>query len=183
VRKLQAELRRQERETRKQQKELERRLKEKAKLSVIEQARLEVEAHENALDVLLSVHKEQSAAIAWAEFASALPSHEPVRSGRHEFAAVLKHGVEELENGADRGNAAAEDARARDEREYQEVREDYERERAEWERMRALAKRVLSGEAALIRKPSPISRRSERSLTSGLPSISRCVVPSSSSAC
>jgi len=60
---------------------------------------------------------------------------------------VLKHGVAELENAVDSGSAAAEEARAHDEREYQTVRDEYERERVEWERMRALAKRVLSGEA------------------------------------
>ncbi len=147
VRRLQAEQRRQEREARKRQKDLERRSKERAKLSALEQARLEVEAHENALEVLLSVQKEQSAPIEWAEFASALPPHEPVRPGRHEFAAVLIHGVGELENGAGSGSAAAEEARARDEREYLTMRDEYERERAEWERMRALANRVLSGEA------------------------------------
>jgi len=65
IRRLQAEQRRQEREIRKRQKDLEWRSKESAKLSASEQARLAVEAHENALDVLLSVHKEQSAAIDW----------------------------------------------------------------------------------------------------------------------
>ena len=62
-RRLQAEQRRQERDAQKRQKDFERRLKERAKLSVLEQARLEVEAHENALEVLLSVHKEQSAPV------------------------------------------------------------------------------------------------------------------------
>lgn len=140
IRRREAEERRQERETRKRHKELERRIKERAKLSELEQARLDVEAHENALEVLLSVHKEQSAAIEWVKFASALPPHEPRRSGRHEFAAELK-------NLAKSGNADAEAARALDEREYQVVRDGYERELAESERLRALAKRVLAGEA------------------------------------
>ena len=39
--------------------ELQRRAKEQAKLSALEQARLEVETYENRIDVLLSVHKEQ----------------------------------------------------------------------------------------------------------------------------
>lgn len=147
IRRREAETRRSERETRKRHRELERRIKERAKLSALEQARLDVEAHENALEVLLSVHKEQSAPIEWAKFATALPPHRPVRSGRHEFAAVLSHGVAELKNTTESGNAAAEQARALDEREYQAGRENYESELAEWERMRALAKRVLSGEA------------------------------------
>jgi hypothetical protein len=147
IRRREAEARRSERETRKRHRELERRIKERAKLSALEQARLDVEAHENALEVLLSVHKEQSAPIEWAKFATALPPHPPGRSGRHEFAAVLRHGVADLKNAAKSGNAAAEQARMQDEREYQAGRESYESEVAECERMRALATRVLSGEA------------------------------------
>ena len=147
VRRLQAEGRRQEREVRKRQKDLERRLKEQAKLSVLEQARLEVEAHENALEVLLSVHMEQSSPIEWARFAAALAPHEPLRPGRHEFAAVLKHGIASLEKAANSGSTGAEDARLLDEREQQTAQEDYAKRLAEWQRMRALAKRVLAGES------------------------------------
>jgi len=147
IRRREAEQRRGERDARKRSKDLERRIKENAKLSALEQARLEVEAHENALEVLLSVHKEQSAPIAWAAFASALPPHEPLRAGRHEFAAELKHGAAALENAPESGSAAAEQARRFDEREQQTAQEDYARKLAEWERMRSLARRVLSGEA------------------------------------
>ena len=147
IRRREAEQRRGEREARKRHKHLERRIKERAKLSALEQARLEVEAHENELEVLLSVHKEQSAPIEWARFASALPPHEPLRPGRNEFAAALKHGVASLANAAESGSAAVEAARAIDEREQQTAREDYARKLDEWERMRALAKRVLSGES------------------------------------
>src|SRR5437773_6805419 len=97
--------RRLEREEKKRQKELERRLKEQAKLSALEQARLEVEAHENELEVLLSIHKERSAAVDWRALASGLPPHNPARLARHELAALAKQtGVEE--------------AREVDEREY-----------------------------------------------------------------
>lgn len=147
IRRREAEVRRSERETRKRHKELERRIKERAKLSALEQARLDVEAHENALEVLLSVHKEQSAPIEWAKFATGLPPHPPVRLGRHEFAAVLRHGIAELEKAAEIGNAAAEQARVLDEREYQAAIESYDSELAEWERMRGLAKRVLAGDS------------------------------------
>jgi len=147
IRKREADARRSERDARKRHRELERRNKERAKLSALQQAQLDVEAHENSLEVLLSVHKEQSAPVEWAKFAAALPPHQPFRTGRHEFAAVLKHGVAELENAAEGGNADAEQARVLDEREYQARRESYERDLAEWEQMRALAKRVLSGEA------------------------------------
>ena len=58
IRSRDAEARRSEREARKRHRELERRIKERAKLSALQQAQLDVEAHENALEVLLSVHKE-----------------------------------------------------------------------------------------------------------------------------
>jgi hypothetical protein len=106
LRRLDVAQRRGEREARRRQKELERRVKEQAKLSALEQARLEVEGHENQLEVLLSIHKERSAAVDWHALASGLPPHEPARLARHELAALAKQtGVEE--------------AREVDEREYQ----------------------------------------------------------------
>jgi hypothetical protein len=57
---VQAAERRLVRDSQKRHRELERRAKEQAKLSGIEQARLEVEKFENQLDGLLSIHKEQS---------------------------------------------------------------------------------------------------------------------------
>jgi hypothetical protein len=131
--KLDAAQRRGEREAKRRQKELQRRLKEQAKLSALEQARLEVEAHENELEVLLSIHKERSAAVDWRALASGLPPHEPARLARHELAALAKQtGVEE--------------AREVDELEYQTARARYETQFAEWEKMHSLARRVLAGE-------------------------------------
>ena len=147
IRRREAEERRNERETRKRHKDLERRIKERTKLSALEQARLEVEAHENALEVLLSVHKEQSAPIEWVKFATALPPHEPLSVGRHEFGAMLKRSMAPLETVAESGSEAAEQARRLDEQEQQTAHEDYTRKLAEWERMRTLAKRVMSGES------------------------------------
>ena len=128
------------------QKDLERQLKERAKLSALEQARLEVEAHKNALEVLLSVHKDRSAPVEWARFACSLPPHEPPTPGRHEFAAVLKNDVTSPENAAGSESAEVEAARVLDEREQQTAREDYAKRLAEWQHMHALANGVLSGE-------------------------------------
>jgi hypothetical protein len=133
LRKLDAAQRRGERESKRHQKELERRLKEQAKLSALEQARLQVEAHENELEVLLSVHKERSAAVDWRALASGLLPHDPARLARHELAALGKQsGVEE--------------AREIDEGEYQTAHTRYEREFAQWAKMQSLARRVLAGE-------------------------------------
>jgi len=72
IRAQQAAERRQQREAQKRQRELERRTKEQAKLSALEQARLEVETHENYLEVLLSVHKEQGETWDWLAIAATL---------------------------------------------------------------------------------------------------------------
>ena len=77
LRAYEAAQRRQQRDAQKRQRELERQNKEQAKLSAIEQARLEVETYENRLEVLLSVHKEQGEIWEWIAicsfFASTLP--------------------------------------------------------------------------------------------------------------
>ena len=133
LRRLEVAQRRGEREAKRRQKELDRRLKEQTKLSTLEQARLEVEAHQNELEVLLSVHKERSAVVDWRALASGLPPHEPARLARHELVALAKQtGVEE--------------AREVDEREYQTTRAGHETEFAQWEKMHSLARRVLAGE-------------------------------------
>jgi hypothetical protein len=62
VRAMDAAQRRQQRESQKRQLELERRAKEQAKLSALEQARLEVETFDNQIDGLVSIYKEQSEA-------------------------------------------------------------------------------------------------------------------------
>jgi hypothetical protein len=65
--------RQREREAVKQQRELERREKDRAKLDAIEQARLKVEAFENRMELLLSIHKDCANAWDWAASAAALP--------------------------------------------------------------------------------------------------------------
>jgi len=130
---LDAAQRRDEREAKRRQTELERRLKEQAKLSALEQARVEVEAHKNELEVLLSVHKEQGAAVDWRVLACALPPHEPARLARHELIALAKQADMQL-------------ARQIDEHEYEIARVAYESDLAEWKKTQSLARRVLAGE-------------------------------------
>lgn len=74
---MEAARKRDERASLRRQKELARLLKEQAKLSAQEQARLEVEAFENSLEVLLSIHKQASAKFDWMEPLCALPPHAP----------------------------------------------------------------------------------------------------------
>lgn len=69
--------RRAERDAIKQRRELERKAKENAKLSAIENARLEVATFENTIDVLLSIHKEASERFDWMALLSTLPPCPP----------------------------------------------------------------------------------------------------------
>jgi hypothetical protein len=147
IRRRAAEEKRAERQSRQRQQELERCLKEQARLSEQERARLEVEAYENALTVLLSIHKEQSAPMDWHSYAAALPSAEPAGSNRHEFAAMLKFGVSPCRNAEGKATAAAEVARVLDQRDLQTALIEHNTALAAWARMRALAKRVLAGDA------------------------------------
>jgi hypothetical protein len=71
-----AEQRREERAARKRQLDIQRMLKEQAKLSVLEQARLEVESFENTIEVLLSVHREANPRFDWMALVSSLSPHQ-----------------------------------------------------------------------------------------------------------
>lgn len=147
MRRMEAAGKRQQREALRRQNDLERRIKEQAKLTAIEQARLEVEAHENALEVLLSVHKQQSDPFDWKAFAFALPPHEPPRVARHETAALFRKAVAGAVPSIEGGKPTVEEARLLDDREHEEVIAEYQKDFADWERMRSLAARVLAGEA------------------------------------
>jgi hypothetical protein len=160
IRRFEAAQRRNEREAKRRQKELERRIKEQAKLSAFEQARLEVEAHENALEVLLSVHKEQSATVDWRALARALPPHKPLRLARHELAAFSKQALSQIFPSVSGGEARLEEARSLDEREHEAAWANYEREFAQWQKLNSLARRVLVGEArAYTQAVSDLSAR------------------------
>jgi len=135
LRAIQAAERRQQRDSQKRLRELERQAKGQAKLSAIEQARLEVETFESGLEVLLSVHKEQGEVWDWIEFATALPPHPPRNFSRHELKARQR---------AD--HQALAQASAQDEQEHQEALQAHAEEVAEGERMKAMARRILAGE-------------------------------------
>ena len=60
IRAIEATERRAQRDAQRRFRELQRQAKEHAKLSALEQARLEVETYDNRIEVLLSVHKEPS---------------------------------------------------------------------------------------------------------------------------
>ncbi len=142
--------RRQEREAQRRQRELERRAKEQAKLSAIEQARLEVETYENRLEVLLSVHRQQGEIWDWHAIVAALAPVCPQRLSNHEFrarqqSAILAVADLHPSQEEDR-DATVEQARLRDEEEFQTALQTYTEEKVEWEKMKSLARGILAGE-------------------------------------
>lgn len=147
--------RREERVAQKRRRELERLLKEHAKLNALQQARLEVETHENAIDVLLSVHKEQSPPLAWVKLSAALPPHKPPRLARHEIAAQLQdlrssiHPINSHEAPEQQARLIEEryrEARVLDDKEHETALAAYAQEVDECQNLRSLAQRVLAGE-------------------------------------
>ena len=145
IRAVQAAERRQQRDAQKRMRELERQAKEQAKLSEIEQARLEVETFENRLEMLLSVHKEQGEVWDWTAIAASLPPPSPQRNSRNELKAKQRVAVLPSQQ---REAAAVwvEQARLQDEGEFEKASADYSEQFAEWEKFKNLARRILSGE-------------------------------------
>ena len=135
--------RRQQRDAKKRQRELDRQSKEKAKLSALEQARLEVDTFENNLEVLLSVHKEQTDPADWMGILATLPPVPPRKHSHHELKMRKRLAVS---FGWQNSSAAIEQAQQQDEREYQEALQKHAIEHAEREKLYALARRVLAGD-------------------------------------
>jgi hypothetical protein len=118
-----------------------------AKLSALEKAKLEVEAFENSIEILLSAHKDQSEPMDWVKYAAALPPPEPANAGRHEFAASLAVICSQLDANASGADAGADGCRLLDQQETQAKRKECTRQITECQRMRDLARRVLAGQA------------------------------------
>lgn len=145
IRAMQAAERRQQRDAQKRSRELERQAKEQAKLSAIEQARLEVETFENQLEVLLSVHKEQGETWDWTAIAASLPPVCPQRNSRYEQRAKQRAAVLPAQQ-RETANVLIEQARLRDEEEFQQASQAYSEQMAEWEKLKSLGLRILAGE-------------------------------------
>lgn len=144
---MEAAQRRQQRDAQKRLRELERQAKEKAKLSTIEQARLEVERYENELEVLLSVHKEQGEVRDWLALAASLPPYPPRKFSLLELKARQHAELSSLrpspQHDPETDLATAQSA---DEQNFQETLGIFSKTKSEWERMKDLAPRILAGE-------------------------------------
>lgn len=142
---MQAAERRQQREEQKRQRELVRQTKEQAKLSAIEQARLEVSTYENRIEILRSVHREQGQVWDWTGVAASLPPPIPQKHCYHELRARQRACLLAPERQASCESVIAE-ASLQDEQDYQQALQDHAAEIAEWDRLKALSRRILAGD-------------------------------------
>jgi hypothetical protein len=145
LRAIQAAERRRQREAQKRLRELERQAKEHAKLSAIEQARLEVETYENRVELLRSVHKEQGEAWDWPAVAASLPPPRPQKNSQHEQRANQRFAVLQPEK-KEAAQYMLEQARLQDEQDFQAAMQSYTEQMAEWEKLKSMARRILAGE-------------------------------------
>jgi hypothetical protein len=146
---FEAHLKSLEREALRRQKALERELKESAKLSALEQARLQVEQYQNQLDVLLTVHKDQSTPVDWLGLASCLCPHPPLFLPKHELASLLQVARQwdapmPLREGA--GSAFAAAGQRQDVHEHRLAQSAHVEDIEIWQQWRELARRVLNGD-------------------------------------
>lgn len=178
LRAMQAAERRREREAQKRLRELERQAKEQAKLSAIEQARLEVETHESRLDLLLSMHKEQGPTWDWSAVAATLLPHCPEKTSYHEFRAKQRAALLQPDQ-KDVSVPMLEQAKSLDEEAYQHSLTAYAGDKANWEKFRQLARRILAGEPQHTPKLSWNSARWQRFPSLARPSTSQSMIHTS----
>lgn len=142
---MEAAERRRQREARRHLRELNRQAKENAKLSAIEQARLEVETFDNQLEILLSVHKEQGENWDWTGIAASLPPPSPQNNSFHEQKAKQRLLVLPAKQ-KEASPALIAQARLQDEQEFARASQAYSGQMAEWEKLEQMARRILAGE-------------------------------------
>jgi hypothetical protein len=145
LRAMEAAERRRQRDAQRRMRESERKAKEQAKLSAIEQARLEVEVFDNRLDVLSTVHKEQGETWDWMAIAASLPPPRPTSYSRNEHRAKQRVAVLPADQ-SQSSTYLIEQARVQDREEHQKAIEAYSQHMVEWEKLKNMARRILAGE-------------------------------------
>lgn len=161
---LEAVLRRESRAALRRQKELQRQQRELAKASELDQARLAVEAYENDVEVLLSVHKECAPNRDWDQMAAALEPFPPQKSRRREFEARQRASIAPQSQNESAQGALVE-AMDADEAQHAAELSEYREFVNEQRRLAQLAKRVLRGDldawSEAIRDLDPFSEISQ----------------------
>jgi len=158
VRSINSAMRQMEREAQRRQRELERQLKQARKEEEKAHAALEVEAFENRISLLTSVHAECSQPIEWQAMADAQPPVEPSRSDSKERKAqhlldtfapsVWDKVMKQQDKKLARLKRSVELAEKEDEEAYHRAQQRHLKEYSDWKETRDLARRVVGQEAA-----------------------------------
>lgn len=175
IRSIGAAVRAAEREAKRKQRELERLRKDYERMEEVEQAAYEVEAHQNYIDRLLSVHKESGEHVDWRSVVATQPPEKPVRCSTREAHArqeLISYEPNLWDRLSGRGEGkrlslaqAIERAKEDDEKAYRQEVEQYEHKYAQWEESRALAQRIIDRDCSAyieaIKELDPFSEISD----------------------
>jgi len=134
-----------ERAAKARRRELERLAKEQAKLSALDQAKLEVEAFENQIELLLSIHRECGPEWDWCGVSSSLPPFPPQRGTRNETRAICFARLQNLFQVTPEFAALTNVNRGReeDDLEFSEALAVYREEHTKWQKLKALGDQIL----------------------------------------
>lgn len=128
--------------------------KERARLTGLEQARLDVEAYEDRIDFLTEIHKEYSESIEWHHIAAIPEPCPPQRQSTHEVRAQKAlddympsfwHRLFKREQSVrDRLEKNVQSGRLADDVQHQEALRKFDADRQEWESKSELARRIIA---------------------------------------
>lgn len=144
-----ADERRRQREERTRLRELERLAKEMAKLSALEQARIDVQTREAEFAALLTVHKDVTEAVDWYAISASLGPPEPLRRSHKELRAkqdelLARAGLDRFRTSG--FESASVSAALEDDADYKIEMERWSASTHELQKSRYLALRILSGD-------------------------------------
>ncbi len=156
VRSVNSSIKAAERDSRRRQRALEKQQLQEERMAAMEQAAYEVEVYENFIDRLLSVHKEYSERIDWADIRDSKPPTEPVRNSKNEDNAKNLHETYKpgmfdklLKRTEKKKNDLYNDiekSRSLDDDEYEFALEEYDKAKSDWEDSKNLALRLFDKE-------------------------------------
>ncbi len=156
VRSIGAAVRAAERDAKRRQRELEKRQKQYAKMQELEQAAYEVEAYENNIEIIQSLHKECSDPINWKKIATLQEPKKQENSKKHEKAARTKSEnykpgfIDRLLKREEKKKKSLKDNISRaieqDEVEHNTSVTNWEKKMTDWKESVALAQLLLSGD-------------------------------------
>jgi len=175
IRSVRTALRQADRAATRRQRELEQQRRELSKLEAHEQAKLEVEEHENYVERLITLHKEVGQRMDWAALAKEEEPAAPIRSqvaeeaARTALASYRPSLLDRLLGRSEKRRAtleeALEQAPVEDQEAHERLVQRWEAKHAEWRESTDLAAQVLEGDttalATVVRELRPCAEIAE----------------------